>query len=96
MNSRLTAYCLAMTGGLFAALPVSAQDIFPNRPIRMIVPTSPGGGSDIMGRQIVAAILSANIGQPLVPENRPGATGLVGPTAAAADSVFQDFQQDQT
>lgn len=95
MNSRPTAYCLAMTGGLFAALPVSARDIFPKRPIRMIVPASPGGGSDIMGRQI-AAILSANIGQPLVPENRPGATGLVGPTAAAADSVFQDFQQDQT
>ena len=64
---------------LMAAMTVSAmaQDAFPSRPIRIIVTFPPGGGPDIMAR-IVAAKMSTTIGQPVVVENRAGASGIVG------------------
>ncbi len=54
-----------------------AQDKWPSKPIRMIVPFTPGSASDVLGR-IVAQRLSEIYGQQLVIDNRPGAGGLIG------------------
>jgi tripartite-type tricarboxylate transporter receptor subunit TctC len=53
-----------------------AQDKFPNRPIKIIVPYGPGGGTDIVAR-LVAEEMRKALGQPFVVENKPGANGLL-------------------
>jgi tripartite-type tricarboxylate transporter receptor subunit TctC len=64
------------------ALPAAAQGEFPNKPIRLIVGFAPGGGTDIMAR-VVATRISEQIGQPVIVENRPGNSGIVGAVAVA-------------
>jgi tripartite-type tricarboxylate transporter receptor subunit TctC len=61
-----------------ALLPWSAlaQDAFPNRPVQLIVPFPPGGAVDIVGRKI-ADKWKAELGQPVVVVNKPGANGVV-------------------
>lgn len=59
-----------------AAVAVHAQD-YPNRPVRMIVPYPPAGGTDIVAR-ILAEPLSVVLGQPIMVENRGGAAGNIG------------------
>src|SRR5688500_7667160 len=72
---------LAILSVAFAAH-AHGQDAWPTRPVRMILPFPPGGGTDILGR-LIAERLSAGIGQPVVTENRGGAGGNVGAEAAA-------------
>ncbi|HXU42043.1 MAG TPA: tripartite tricarboxylate transporter substrate binding protein [Burkholderiales bacterium] len=68
---------------LFAlALPAWAQDAYPSRPVRFILPFPPGGPTDILGR-LISERLTAQLGQPVVTENRGGAGGNVGAEAAA-------------
>ena len=55
---------------------------YPERPVRMIVPYPPGGPTDITAR-VVAAEMSNNIGQPIVVDNRAGASGMIGADAVA-------------
>lgn len=55
---------------------------FPSRPIRLIVPYQPGGGTDVLGR-LVGRELGATIGQPVVIENRPGGGANIGAEAVA-------------
>ena len=64
------------------ALSAAAQENYPARPLRFILPFPPGGGTDILGR-LIAERLSAGLGQPVVTENRGGAGGNVGAEAAA-------------
>jgi len=59
-----------------------AQDVYPSKPLKLILPFPPGGGTDILGR-LLAERLAANLGQPVVTENRGGAGGNVGAEAAA-------------
>jgi tripartite-type tricarboxylate transporter receptor subunit TctC len=61
--------------------PARAAD-YPDRPIAVIVPFPPGGGSDVAAR-IVAAEAEKTIGQNMIIENRPGATGNMGAAAVA-------------
>ena len=63
------------------SLHAHGQD-WPARPIRFILPFPPGGGTDILGR-LIAERLAAQLGQPVVTENRGGAGGNVGAEAAA-------------
>jgi tripartite-type tricarboxylate transporter receptor subunit TctC len=74
--------------------PVQAQTSYPDKPIRLVVPYTPGGGADTNSRML-AQPMSAILGQPIVIENRPGASGVVGAMAvlqAPADgyTVFFD------
>jgi tripartite-type tricarboxylate transporter receptor subunit TctC len=64
---------------LLAALAASAhaQGTYPNRPIRLIVPYSAGGGTDVVGRVIVDK-LAERLGQPIIVENKPGAGARLG------------------
>lgn len=59
------------------ATPAFAQAPWPNRPLRMIIPFPPGGGSDVLGR-ILAQRIGEALGQVVVPENRAGAGGNIG------------------
>jgi tripartite-type tricarboxylate transporter receptor subunit TctC len=62
--------------------PTFAQTPYPTRPIRIIVPTSPPGGADVVARAI-AQPLSERLGQQVVVENRAGASTMIGGEAAA-------------
>ncbi len=62
---------------LLAAGHAVAQDVFPNRPIRLVVPFAPGGETDIFARAL-SVRLGEVLGQPIVVDNRAGATGIVG------------------
>ncbi len=77
---RLLAAFALIPAGLTA--PAFAADQYPSRPVRMIVPYPPGGGSDITGRAIGQKLTDA-LGQTFVIDNRPGATGLIGTQIAA-------------
>ena len=72
---------VGMLTALLCANPTSAQP-YPNRPIKLIVPYAPGGNTDIVAR-IFGQKLSERIGQPVVFDNRGGATGTLGVGLAA-------------
>lgn len=65
-----------------AAPHAMAQEAWPARPVRVIVPWSPGGTADIVSRLLFASV-SKQLGKPFVVENRPGAAGTIGGAAAA-------------
>ena len=67
---------------LFAASTAAAQN-YPAKPVRIIVPSAPGGGYDFIGR-LLGEKLPAELGQAFIVENRVGAGTLIGTQAAAA------------
>ena len=69
---------------VFAVAPVHAQQ-WPTKPVRFIVPYSPGGISDIAAR-LIGAKLTESLGQQFVVDNRPGGNGTIG-TAAVVKSA---------
>ncbi|SOY93279.1 Conserved hypothetical protein, UPF0065; putative exported protein [Cupriavidus taiwanensis] len=66
---------------LVAALPTFA-DAYPSKPITMIVPSAPAGSTDIVAR-LIGEQLARDLGQPIVIESRPGASGNIGTEAVA-------------
>lgn len=83
-GQRLAAALMAV-----AAFAASAQQ-FPNKPIRIVVPYTAGGGTDVMAR-VMAERLSESFGQPVLVENRPGAGGIIG-----LESVFKSEHDGYT
>lgn len=67
---------------LAAAAAQAQQAAYPARPVRLILPFPPGGSTDLLGRSL-AEKLGAQLGQSVVPENRPGAGGNLGAEVAA-------------
>jgi len=73
---------LALGPGL--ATPALADGAYPARPIKLVVPYTPGGATDVIGR-VVGQRLSLALGQPVVVENRAGAAGNLGAAAVAKE-----------
>ena len=79
--SRIVTSVLACV--LWSALTITtASADYPTKPIRLIVPSAPGGAPDITGR-LIASELGKQMGQPVVVDNRPGASGVIGFEALA-------------
>jgi tripartite-type tricarboxylate transporter receptor subunit TctC len=73
---------LALVFTIFASAWSWAQDAYPDKPIRLVVPFPAGGGADILARSVTPKMAQA-LGQPIVVENRPGAGGNVGSESVA-------------
>ena len=81
---------------LLAPLAPAGAQTYPARPIRFIVPYAPGGGADIACR-IIAQKLQENTGQPVIVDNRPGASEIIGTEAiakAAPDGYTMGFMSN--
>ncbi|MCE2950362.1 MAG: tripartite tricarboxylate transporter substrate binding protein [bacterium] len=84
MGSRSCTACALALVGAFVSQHAAAQGAgaFPNRPIRLIVPVPPGGGTDFTARTLAQPV-SESIGQSVIVDNRPGAAGNIGVELAA-------------
>ncbi|MCI0753078.1 Bug family tripartite tricarboxylate transporter substrate binding protein [Teichococcus vastitatis] len=84
MNRRTALTLLPGLIGLHAPA-VRAQERYPDRPIRLIIPFAAGGSNDIVGR-VIAEGMAARLGQTFVVENRGGAGGILGNEAVATSA----------
>ena len=74
--------CAVVAFAAFASSPAVLAQAYPTKPVRLILPFPPGGPTDIAGRAI-AQKLSEQLGQPVIADNRPGATSNLGLELAA-------------
>ena len=78
---------LLLSGSMLAcAIPSFAQESYPSKPIRLIVPYPPGGPTDIMGR-LTAGVLTKRLSQNVVVDNRGGAATAIGAELAARSTA---------
>ena len=76
MNLR-TFRLISTAACLFATATAALAQAYPNKPIRLVIPQAPGGGSDTLGR-FMAQKLGDALGQQVVADNKPGAAGMLG------------------
>jgi tripartite-type tricarboxylate transporter receptor subunit TctC len=82
MNPSRLLHIVFVAAFALSAAPSFAQQDYPNRPVRLIVPYPPGGPTDIMGR-LVSEVLTKRLGQNVVVDNRGGAATAIGAEMAA-------------
>jgi tripartite-type tricarboxylate transporter receptor subunit TctC len=75
-------HLLSLLAGSALAPAAFAQSTWPSQPIKLVVPYPPGGGTDYFAR-LVAPGMGEALGQTIIVENRPGASGIIGATAVA-------------
>lgn len=80
--SRRAGIVCALACGLGFALPAAAQDAYPSKPIKIIVPFPPGGGTDMVAR-IIGQKLAESWKVPVLVDNRPGGNSMIGAELAA-------------
>jgi len=80
LSSKLAAFALAAAGSILVASPALAA--FPDKPLKIIVPFAPGGGTDMVSRTI-GILMSQDLGQPVIIDNKPGAGTIIGTDALA-------------
>ena len=85
----LTRTLLVVCSALAALLGTATQaaEVYPSKPIRLIVPFAAGGGNDNIAR-LVGQMLAKSMGQPVLVDNRPGAGGSLGAEMASKAPVF--------
>ncbi|MEG1102754.1 MAG: tripartite tricarboxylate transporter substrate binding protein [Comamonas sp.] len=76
-RSRFLRSVLALAAGSLLSTSLLASDAWPNKPIRLVVPYPPGGSSDIIARSI-GQLISQELKQTVIIENKPGANGNLG------------------
>jgi tripartite-type tricarboxylate transporter receptor subunit TctC len=79
---RVLPLCCAFLCAILAAVAPALAQSWPSRPVKLIVPTGPGAATDVMAR-LLADGVSRGLGQPIVVENMPGASGIVAHQSVA-------------
>src|SRR6185436_12162142 len=84
MDMRMKGCIAVLLSGAWSllAVPSFAQNDYPNKPIRMIVPYPPGGPTDIIGR-VTSSVLTKRLAENVVVDNRGGAATAIGAEMAA-------------
>ncbi len=83
-----TAWCfrVALAASLLASLSIGrSKALYPERPIKIVVPFAPGGGTDVVGRTLAQA-MAKDLGVSVVVENKPGAGTIIGTQAVATSA----------
>ena len=77
---------LAFACAAFVVTHAALAQPYPSKPVRIIVPYTPGGSNDVLGR-MVAKHMQEALKQPFIVENKPGAAGQIGAEAAAKSAA---------